>query len=249
MGKTAAERISRRAGYPLYKQVQEYLHAKIESEEWAEGSMIPRERDLCRELKVSRITVREAMKLLVQEGKLERYQGRGTFVSSRKLEQRLNKFFSFARWAEQNGIRAESRMLRTERTEANSHIAKHLAVRAGAPVTRIERLRLGDGEPLMVEEIWVAESLCPNLHLKDLANLPLNDIISREYGIPLVRAMETIEPRAPDRYVRKLLSMREDELCLAVEHTAFSRREKIVYFDTSMYRGNRVRFSVELRSS
>ena len=242
--KEAARRTSR----PLYLQVRDYIEERIDSVRWGPGTMIPREKDLCRELSVSRITVREAMRMLVHEGKLERVQGKGTFVSSRKLEQRLNKFFSFTRWAQANGIRAESRLLRVETVESGAPIATRLGISPGDRVTRIERLRLGDGEPLSLEEIWVSASLCPDLHLKDLARVPLNDILAQDYGIPPVRAIETIEPKVPDRNVKKLLHMHEEELCQMVEYTAYAQDSRIVFYNKELYRGDRIKFSIELNS-
>ena len=231
---------------PLYRQVRDFIQEQIDSGVWGPGTMLPRERDLCLALRVSRITVRESMRLLAAEGTLRRVQGRGTFVSSGRLEQRLNKFFSFSRWAEQNGIRAESRLLRVETTACSSSVARRLAIRPGDRVTRIERLRLGNGEPLSVEEIWVAVSLCPDLHLKDLARIPLNEVLERDYGIPPVRAIETIEPQAPDRRVAKLLRMQEGGLCLRVEFTAYAQDSRIVYYNAELCRGDRMKFSVEL---
>jgi GntR family transcriptional regulator len=241
-------KIVRRTGHPLYVQVRDYIEGKIDSSRWGPGTMIPREKDLCRELEVSRITVREAMRMLVHDGKLERVAGRGTFVSSRKLEQRLNKFFSFTKWARQNGIRAESRLLRVETVDCGGPVAARLGIAPGDKVTRIERLRLGDGEPLSLEEIWISASLCPDLHLKDLARIPLNDILAQDYGVPPVRAIETIEPKTPDRHVKKLLHMNEEELCQFVEYTAFTQDSRIVFYNTELYRGDRIKFSIELTS-
>jgi len=239
-------RRTKKAGRPLYLQVRDYIQEQIDGSRWRPGAMIPREKDLCRRLDVSRITVREAMKILVREGKLERVQGKGTFVSSRKLEQRLNKFFSFTTWARQNGIQAESRLLRVEPNERAGSIAKSLGIAPADRVTRIERLRLGDGEPLSLEEIWVPAALCPDLHLKDLARIPLNDILANDYGIPAVRAIETIEPKVPDRHVKKLLHMHDEELCQLVQYTAFADDSRIVFFNTELYRGDRIKFSIEL---
>ena len=232
----------------MYLQAHDYIQEMIDSSRWASGTMIPREQDLCRDLGVSRITVREAMRILVQEGRLKRVQGRGTFVSSRKLEQRLNKFFSFTKWALQNGIRAENRLLRVETIESRSLIAKHLGIATGDRVTRIERLRLGDGVPLSLEEIWVPTALCPDLHLKDLAKIPLNDILAQDYHLPAVRAIETIEPTVPDKHVKKLLDMHEEELCQFVEYTAYLQDSRIVFYNTEFYRGDRIKFSIELTS-
>jgi len=242
-------RLSKQAGFPLYMQVTEYLQGKIESSEWQEGSKLPKEEELCRTLDVSRITLREAMKLLVLEGKLERVPGKGTFVSRRKLEQRLNRHFSFTRWATQNGIPHATRVLRAETLQCTSHIAKHLGIAEGEIVTHIERLRLGNGEPLMAEEIWVPLALCPALHLKDLVNVPLHDVLAKDYNITLVQAVESIEPRIADEHVRQLLYMHDPALVHSVEHTAYTLNSQVVYFAVMKYRGDRVKFSFELTAS
>ncbi|MEW5818481.1 MAG: GntR family transcriptional regulator, partial [Spirochaetota bacterium] len=242
-------KFQKRRGMPLYIQIQEHLLQKIEEGIWPEESMIPTEADLCREYNVSNITVREAIKLLVKDGKLSRTPGKGTFVTRHKLEQKLNRFFSFTRWALQNGLKPASRILRVETMDCDGHIARHLDISENAPVTRIERLRLGDNEPLMLEVIWIPAQLCPDLHLKDLSNIPLNDIINNEYGIPLIKAVESIEPRMPDENIAYLLGIDKNVLLLYVEHTAYTSNNKIVYFVTSAYRGDRVKFTVELTSS
>ena len=240
---------SKRAGYPLYIQVKEYLEGKIESADWREGIILPKEQDLCRELNVSRITLREAMRLLVQDGKLKRIPGKGTFVSNQKLEQNLNKFFSFTRWAKQNGFRAASRILRVQVLASTSHIATHLGMITGDKVTCIERVRLGNDEPLMAEEIWVAAALCPSIHLKDLANISLNDILAGDYGITLASAVESIETKLADEHVRDLLHMQDPALLLSVEHTAYTSELRAAYFVTMKYRGDRVKFSLKLTNS
>jgi len=240
------KQFKKKTGKPLYIQIQEHLLENIEEGIWPEESMIPTEAELCREYDVSNITVREAIKLLVMEGMLSRTAGKGTFVTKRKLEQKLNRFFSFTRWADQNGLKPASRILRVETMESDSHIARHLNRAVGSPVTRIERLRLGDDEPLMLEVIWIAADLCPDIHLKDLSNIPLNDIISDDYHLPLVRAVESIEPRLADESVSKLFGINKEVLLLYVEHTAYTTKDRIVYFVSSTYRGDRVKFTIEL---
>ena len=126
------------------------------------------------------------------------------------------------------------------------HIAGHLGTAQGEQVTRIERLRLGDNEPLMLETIWVPYGLCPDLHLKDLANVPLNDVIAQDYNLALARATESIEAQTADEYAARLLGIDKDVLLLHVEHTTYARDNTIVYFVTSSYRGDRVKFSIEL---
>jgi GntR family transcriptional regulator len=236
----------KKPGSPLYLQIKEHLLKKIDEDIWQAGGMIPTEVELCTEYGVSNITVREAIKLLVKDGKLSRTPGKGTFVTKHKLEQKLNRFFSFTRWARLNGLEPASRILRVEAMECDRHIAGHLSIETNSIVHRIERLRLGNGEPLMLEVIWVPKVLCPDLHLKDLANKPLNDIVRNDYAIPLTRAIESIEPKTCDENISRLLGVEKDVLLLHVEHTAYSGENRIVYFVTSAYRGDRVKFTIEL---
>ncbi|TFG60508.1 MAG: UTRA domain-containing protein [Spirochaetales bacterium] len=58
-----------------------------------------------------------------------------------------------------------------------------------------------------------------------------------------------MEPQTADKYTARLLSIDEDVLLLHVEHTAFDNRKRKVYFVSSSYRGDRVKFSIELTST
>jgi GntR family transcriptional regulator len=241
-------RFQKKTGVPLYLQIKEHLLAKIDAGTWPEEAMIPTEMELCEEYDVSKITVREAVKLLVRDGRLSRIPGKGTFITKQKIEQKLDRFFSFTRWARQNGLEPASRILKVETIPSDAHVARHLGIQERELVIRVERLRLGNNEPLMLEVIWVPSGLCPGLHIHDLANVPLNDILANEYGLALARAVESIEPQTADAYTSKLLAIERDVLLLHVEHTAYTASGAIAYFATSSYRGDRVKFSIELKA-
>ena len=83
--------IDRNKSVPLYRQVEEFLLAKIKSDEYRPGDVIPPERELCKELDVSRFTVRKAIQELVYKGYLYRVQGNGTFVYSKTVTGRSRK--------------------------------------------------------------------------------------------------------------------------------------------------------------
>jgi DNA-binding GntR family transcriptional regulator len=238
----------KQTGAPLYLQIRDHLLSKIDAGVWPEEAMIPTEAELCEQYNVSKITVREAVKLLVRDGRLSRIPGKGTFITRQKFEQKLDRFFSFTRWAQQNGLEPASRILKVETTPADGHIARHLGIHEGDVVIRVERLRLGNNEPLMFEVLWVPSVHCPDLHIRDLANVSLNDILQKDYGITLVRAVESIEPQVADAYAARLLAIQRDVLLLHVEHTAFMNGDVIAYFATASYRGDRVKFSIELKA-
>jgi GntR family transcriptional regulator len=241
--------IARKSGVPLYLQVKDFLLRKIEDGTWSEGFKLPSEDNLCHDLNVSKITIREAMRLLVREERVVRIPGKGTFVAgfrTARFENTLGKFFSFTRWARQNGLDPASRIIRVDRQESGPELARRLGLDMGAIVVRVERLRLGSDEPLMLEDIWISASACPGLHLRDLSNVPFNDVLEKYYHIVLARAVESFEVRVVDERVSNLLDVPAGTPLLAVEYTTFGEDSQAVYFVSAVYRSDRIKFTIEL---
>ncbi|MGA2761788.1 MAG: GntR family transcriptional regulator [Spirochaetia bacterium] len=238
--------LKRLPGSPLYMQVKEDILSRIESSVWKENTKIPTEAELCREYQVSTVTMREALKQLVNEGKLVRIPGRGTFVTKPKMIARLNSLFSISRWAQAEGITVATRVIKVEIQRCNSYVSHHLGAKEGESVTKVERLRIGNKEPLMFEVVWIPSRLCPDLHLQDMTNTPLHDILRDTYGIPLTKAVESIEPVVPDDYIKHLMGLDGKTLLLKVEHSTFTTKDEVILFANSYYRGDRYKFIVEL---
>ena len=241
-------RLERTSGLPLYLQIKDDLLSKIEAGVWHENDMIPTEEQFCNEYGVSKITIREAIKILVQDGLLYRRPGKGTFLAKPKLEQQLNRVFGFNRWAEQHGLEPSCRVLKVEVQDADKYTSQHLDLSEGDQITRIEHLCLGNNEPLMLEYLSVPVNTCPDLHLQDLSSMPLNQIIVNSYQIPLMKVRETIEPEFADDYLSKMLTMNKESLLLVVEHTTYTQFDKAIYFGQSYYRGDRYKFFTEIQS-
>lgn len=242
-------KVARKSGVPLYLQVREILLRKIEEGAWPEGQMLPSEDRLCHQLNVSKITVREAMRLLVRDERVERIPGKGTFVAAfrtARFENKLGKFFSFTRWARQNGLDPASRVILVERQRSAREIARRLGLSNGDTVVHVQRLRLGSDEPLMLEDIWVSGSLCPDLHQQDLANVPFNDILEQHYQIRLVKAIESFEVQTVDEHVSALLDVAKGTPLLAIEYTTFGEASQAVYCVSAVYRSDRIKFTIEL---
>lgn len=231
---------------PLYHQIKEDLRTRIEEGEWLPGKLIPPEKELCAEYKVSKITVLEAIKGLVREGLLKRKQGKGTFVAEPKLEQSLNRFYSFTESIRQKEFELERRILGVENMEADKHMAKHLGIKKGEKITEIVRLRLVNGEPLYLETIIIPVKLCPNLHLKDIGSKSLNDILRNEYKISLIKAKECFEPIIIDDYEAQILGVKNGVPALLLEHTTYTTKNQIVLFSKGIVRGDRCRYYTEL---
>jgi GntR family transcriptional regulator len=226
--------------------VKNHLLAEIQAGKWKEDELVPTDDELCQRYQVSKITVREAMRILANEGILERVQGKGTFIRRTKYESRLSRLFSFTKWARQNGLEPSTRVIKIETLLAQGDSVHELGVPKGTELTRIERLRLGDKEPLCFEEINIASSICPDIHLKDLAARPFNDIIWEDYGIALGGSAVSIEPGKAGPYEGRLLRMKKADLALIVRTKVFALDSRVAYAVRGVYRGDKVKFVIEL---
>jgi DNA-binding GntR family transcriptional regulator len=133
---------------PLADLVRTELKELIVSGKAPAGSRLPSESDLCDQYNVSRITLREAVQGLVQEGYLVRRQGSGTYVTRRPtLQNSLDTNFSYTEYLEHAGIRAGKKLLSAKNVEADAETAEALDLEEGARVVEIRRLRTADGRP------------------------------------------------------------------------------------------------------
>ncbi|HEY3542720.1 MAG TPA: GntR family transcriptional regulator [Gaiellaceae bacterium] len=133
---------------PLSDAVRDDLRRLILTGSFPAGSRLPNEPDLCERYDVSRITLREAVQGLVQEGYLLRRQGSGTYVTRRPtLQNSLDQNFSYTDYLRQAGIRAGRKVLSAKVVPADAKVAEALSLEPDTKVVEIKRLRTADGQP------------------------------------------------------------------------------------------------------
>lgn len=233
-------------GIPLYHQLKEIFEDRLASGEWASGDLIPNELDLCQQYGVSRGPVRQALDRMVQAGKLSRKQGIGTRVLPPKIESELGGFYSFTSLIEQKGLHHSARTLAFETQPAAGSPARLLALAPGAPVYKIRRLRLADGEPLILETLYLPAAVCPGLSPDDLASAPLYTLMAGRFAVPLLRAKQFFEPAIADPYEAEILGLQPGAPVLLLQNITYSQGDRPVVLSRAIMRGDRVRYLVEL---
>ena len=133
---------------PKYYQVKSQILELIAG--LAPGSPVPTERELAERFGTSRTTVRQAIAELVVDGRLERTQGRGTFVAEPKLMQ-VRQLTSFSQDLQEEGWQPGSVLLGITERPADEQVARHLGIDPGASFHRVERLRTAGDEPIAHE--------------------------------------------------------------------------------------------------
>jgi GntR family transcriptional regulator len=231
--------------YGLKRHLQELILAA------QPGSPLPPERILAAEFSLSRTSVRQALYELVVEGRLERVQGRGTFVAQAKRSQQLRLGLS------QPGADGETRteLLDAELLTADDETAGRLGLRRNARALRVERLRREDGEPVAVEAVWLA----PRRFAALARRLPkatgadplgaaaeLAEALAEAYGTGPVTGEEAIEVvLAGPREAALLGTDVGAPLLLLSKHIRDSAGDPVEWVQ-AWYRGDRSRFVLDV---
>src|SRR5713101_906477 len=120
--------IYRNSPLPRYYQLKEIIRERIHSGEWKPGELIPSERELSEQYKISRMTARQAITELVNEGLFYREQGKGTFVSRHKITQQLLRLTGFTEDIRARGQRPATSVLSAQMCPASEEIAERLCI-------------------------------------------------------------------------------------------------------------------------
>ena len=241
------ESIDKRRPVPMYYQIMRQLLEKIHDGEYAVDSMLPPERELAETYKVSRMTVRQAIIELVNEGILVRRKGIGTFVAPPKLEQALSKLTSFTEDMAQRGMRAGARVISFEEIIPEPVIQKMLGWGATEKAYECVRLRLADDEPMALETTTLPTWLCPGLSRQDLEDHSLYRLLAERWGARLDYATQSIEPACASPYEASLLHVAVNTPLLLMHRITHDQGGRAIEHVKSLYRGDRYKFIIELR--
>ncbi|WP_417671270.1 phosphonate metabolism transcriptional regulator PhnF [Roseibium sp.] len=160
---TTQVKIDRGAGIAVWRQISEWLKTEIAAGRFAEGARLPAEADIASRFEVNRHTVRRAIAVLTSEGILRADQGRGTFVASAPISYPIGARTRFSEIVSGQDRTPSGRMIGSSVEPADAVIAEALSVSAGAPLLRIETLRVADGTPVLVGTSWFDQARFPGL--------------------------------------------------------------------------------------
>lgn len=142
---------SLREGKLLYQQLRSQLRRDIVAGVYPVHSRIPSEMELCRRYQVSRVTVRRALGALVNDGLLERYQGKGTFVSVPRLSKSLRDVNSFSSACLAMGCEPQTKLIAAHLIPGDELLSAALSCSPEEHLVEMIRLRLADDKPVMLE--------------------------------------------------------------------------------------------------
>jgi len=239
--------IFRKSPVPRYFQLKEIMRAKIRDGEWKPGDLIPSERELSEQYKISRMTARQAITELVNEGMFYREQGRGTFVSRHKITQQLIRLTGFTEDIKARGQRPGTRVLSAKMVPADEDTAERLHISPGQLIFRLQRLRLADSEPLAIELSHIHFEGCEKLLEEDLENNSLYRILETKYGLPLMEAEQELEAGLAGEKEAQLLKLSVGSPALYIRRVTYTDRDQPLEYAKSVYCGNKYVFYTNMK--
>lgn len=236
-------RLSTDSVHPVYQQIQDNIIQLIDHNVLNTGDALPSERQLSDVYGVNRMTVRQAVGGLVQKGLIERKRGAGSFIARRRSVRELTPtVIGFSQRMREAGAKPSSRLLHREVIMPEPITAHRLHLEVGSPIIILKRLRLVDGEPLMIETSYLSYAMFPRLMDADLENESLYRILEHDYGMVVEEAEHTMEPTLPNAYEALHLGIEMTMPAMLVRVLAYSSDRVPLELSKSIVRADRCRY-------
>ncbi|MEW6663246.1 MAG: GntR family transcriptional regulator [Bacillota bacterium] len=224
---------------PLHVQLKEIMRKEIGQGNYT--SKIPSERELMDRFSVSRTTVREAVSALVRDGFLEKIHGKGTFITTHKVNEWLGNIKSFTETVKSMGMEPGIRLL-FQGIKSSPEIAEILGVKE---YYAIERLRYADDEPVAIERTYYPLETGLKLAEYDLNKATLYTLLE-SIGIILHEAEQKITGAMPTEEDARLLGISPSTSVLAAERLTSNPYGQIVEYYYSIFRTDKYAFCIKM---
>lgn len=233
--------LEKKSQNPLYQQLMLRLKNDVSAGVYPAGARIPSEQMLCETYGVSRVTVRKAILDLVQEGLLVRKQGKGTFVAGQRLKRDLRQVTSFTDACAQRGQQAQTRLISAQLVPAAAEDAHLLGLSEDATLFEIIRLRLIDGEPVMLEINRFPETFA---YLKDEAPEGSLYACLQQHGIIPASAVHDISLGHATPSVSKHLNTGVGDALLLLDEVIHDQHGQPLHLSRQWIRGDKFTFRI-----
>ena len=248
---TAAPQFDRRGVAPLYQELAEWLEHKVRSGEYPKGCKIPGDNQLAAQLGVSIITVRAAMKLLIEKRLIARYAGKGTFV--------INEIGSRSEWGINStedlvaiGFQTAIKLLSKGYVRPPPSIAAKFGLEHGSKLFCCETLRINRGEPFVVTDVYLSPSIGHAIEKIDLDTALkkkrlVNTVVQDTCHIVISDIKQTMGAELAGRRTSRILGVRKGAPLLTVERDYFTGNGTLVQVGRASHRVDHYRYTTNLK--
>jgi GntR family transcriptional regulator len=231
---------------PLYSQVRERLRERIIDGTYEPESRLPAESEISAIFSVSRITVRQALADLQNEGLIVKVPGKGTFVAQARTSQDLAQLEGFGEAMARRGHTVLNRVVSHLTVPAEPHVATQLRIAGSAKASEIRRVRYVDDQPVSFEVAYLPPPLGDRLRSENLAERDIFAILETDYDLPLSHADVQIGAISADAALAKALSVAPGTALLRIERLTWTANGAPLAFEYLYVRGDVFQYTLRL---
>lgn len=229
---------------PVYIQIHDEIRQYIEEGKWKIGDRLPSERELATTFGVSRMTLRQAIQTLADEGIVERKIGSGTYVARRKVQEKMTGVTSFTDIVMSQGKIPSSKTVSYKMTMPSSSEIEALHLDGQEHILRMERIRYADDEAICLETTSIPYRLVQSLD-REAITASLYRSFEEKTGYKLGQAKQIISASLATERIAELLTIKKASPILVLRQiTCLDNGEPFEYV-RSQYVGDRFEFMLE----
>lgn len=229
------------------EEVVEKIEYFIAQNQLRPHDKLPSERQLCEVLGTSRTTLRGAIKRLIIEGVIYSKRGAGTFVAPPKLVRNLQDMESLSKSAKEADKVLSTRVLYADIIESNKELSKRMKLTLGSKLYCLQRLRLIDGIPAMMELAYVDYSLCKGIEQYDFSQESLYRILEEVYNVKIDHGSATLSVTYVSEQEGELLEVENGTPVFYIAGNVLTEEERPIEYYKSIVRADQIRFSSVLK--
>jgi GntR family transcriptional regulator len=225
---------------PKYYSIGRQIIAQIQSGRLQPGMRAPSENEIMAKHGVSNTTARKILNEIEAAGWVSRIKGKGTFVQKNDVERSANKILSFTRNMIEAGHEPRTTVLDSRTVPGGySAVINNRRYTMHGPACKIHRLRFADNVPMMLEVRYISLDLCPRIDQQDFGGS-----LSALYHHQLTEINQMLSATMIEGNLLDFFDLHDPIPAIKVESVTFCAKEMILEMESSIYRGDKYRFSV-----
>lgn len=228
---------------PAYIKIRDELKLEIDQGRWKIGSRLPSERDLAERFAVSRMTLRQAITVLVEEGIVERRVGSGTYVANQRVQEKMRGTTSFTEIIKSQGKQPSTRLISYQRLLPNEQEIKHLNISPNSYIIRMERVRYADDLPVVYEIASIPEKIAKKLDQKAVSEHFFQSLV--QAGFIIGKSKQIISAQLASNKIAAYLNISSQAALLSLTQTSYLDNGTCFEYVRSQYVAERFEFYLE----
>ncbi|MEB7542307.1 GntR family transcriptional regulator [Enterobacter huaxiensis] len=228
---------------PMYRQIADALREKINAGELKPGDALPTESTLQEAFGVSRVTVRQALKLLTEEQIIESIQGSGSYVKEERVNYDIYQLTGFYEKLADRNVDTHSDVHIFEVLKADVKLAEKLAIAPEDKVWHVKRVRFIKQKPVNLEETWMPLILFPDLTWEVMENSKYH-YIEQVKKMAIDRSEQELVPVMPTEEAIAALALDPAKPILEKVSRGFLKDGRVFEYSRNVFNSDDYRFTL-----